>query len=52
MPGRDDMKFDLTIPETNLVLSALSNLPYGQVADLIAKIRQQAQDQMKETDHG
>lgn len=46
------MKFDLTIPETNLVLSALANLPYGQVADLIAKLRQQAQDQIKETDNG
>jgi hypothetical protein len=46
------MKFDLTIPETNLVLNALASLPYGQVADLISKLRQQAQDQMKETDNG
>ena len=36
----------LEINEVNGVLTGLSQLPYGQVADLIVKIRAQAEPQV------
>jgi hypothetical protein len=38
---------NLEINELNGVLTGLSQLPYGQVADLIAKIRVQATPQVQ-----
>lgn len=40
------MKLDLTIAEVNVIMQALGNAPYVQVAELIQKIREQAQSQM------
>ncbi|ROO86108.1 hypothetical protein EDD29_3671 [Actinocorallia herbida] len=36
----------LSIPETNLVLDALGQLPYAQVYELVDKVRRQAQGQI------
>lgn len=38
---------DLTPEEINKVLSALGNLPYIQVHDLINKIKDQAEEQLQ-----
>jgi len=49
------MKLELTVEEINSVLVALGHAPYAQVFELVQKIRQQAQDQMKvqkEQDNG
>lgn len=40
------MKLELTINEINLIMSALGNVPYAQVYELIEKIRSQAQAQL------
>lgn len=40
------LKFELTITEANNVLTALTELPFKISADLIAKIRSQANDQL------
>lgn len=34
---------ELTLPETNLILEALGELPYARVYDLIRKIHEQAE---------
>lgn len=36
---------NLNVNEVNGILAALSQMPYGQVAELIAKIREQAMPQ-------
>jgi len=46
------MKIELTIEEINSILIALGNMPYAQVFELVQKIRQQAQNQIKEQDNG
>lgn len=43
-------QIELNLAETNAVLGALANLPYGQVADLIAKIKAQAERQLTKQD--
>jgi hypothetical protein len=40
------MKLELTIAEVNIIMQALGNAPYVQVAELIQKIREQAQPQV------
>ena len=40
------MKLELTIVEVNTIMQALGNAPYVQVAELIQKIREQAQPQV------
>lgn len=40
------MKLELTIEEINVIMQALGNAPYAQVAALVQKIREQAQSQM------
>jgi hypothetical protein len=42
----DQISLSLSLPETNVVLEALGQLPYAQVYELIAKVRQQAQAQL------
>ena len=42
------MKLDLTIAEVNIIMQALGNAPYVQVAELIQKIREQAQSQINQ----
>jgi hypothetical protein len=43
----DVYTFVLTEQEANIILNALAQRPYIEVADLIAKIHQQAQEQKK-----
>jgi hypothetical protein len=40
------LKLELTISETNVVLGALAQRPYAEVAGLFTKIQQQAQGQL------
>lgn len=40
------MKLELAIDEVNIILQALGNAPYVQVAALVQKIREQAQPQV------
>ena len=42
------MKFEVTIEQANLILHALSQLPYATSAGLIAELQQQAQPQLAE----
>lgn len=42
------INLELSVPETNLILEALGELPYGRVYQLINKIHQQAKDQQPE----
>jgi hypothetical protein len=42
------MKLDLTIAEVNIIMQALGNAPYVQVAELIQKIREQVQPQINQ----
>lgn len=39
---------NLSIDEANLVLEALGNMPYRRVYELVAKIQQQASEQLSE----
>lgn len=41
------LQIDLTVEEANLVLEALGDLPYKRVANLIASIQEQAQQQLQ-----
>jgi hypothetical protein len=41
------MTLDLTINEVNMILQALGNAPYASVAEVIEKIRTQAQAQVQ-----
>ena len=40
------LKFELSLDETNLILSALGKAPYESVAGLINKFQQQARPQL------
>ncbi len=40
------MKLELEIAEVNTILQGLIQLPYGQVAGLIAKVQEQAKEQL------
>ncbi|UOF82401.1 UNVERIFIED_CONTAM: hypothetical protein [Bacteriophage sp.] len=42
------MKFELELQEANVIMQALGNMPYAQVAGLIDKFRGQAQAQMEQ----
>lgn len=44
------MKFDLTVDEANLVLSALGRMPYESVFQLVAKLQEQAQEHTQEAE--
>jgi sensor histidine kinase regulating citrate/malate metabolism len=41
------MKIELTLNEINTILGALGAQPYTQVFQLVTKIQQQAQEQLK-----
>jgi hypothetical protein len=41
------MQLELTVEEVNLVLLALSKLPFDSVNQLIPKIQEQGQEQLK-----
>jgi len=44
------MKLDITLPEINAIMTALGQMPYAQVFELVEKIRQQATEQMEQKD--
>jgi hypothetical protein len=44
------MKLELTVNEINAILTALGQMPYAQVFELVQKIRQQATEQMEQKD--
>lgn len=41
-----DIKLNLTVDEVNIILNALSNRPYGEVAELIGKIKTEGEKQL------
>lgn len=43
-----EITLTLTVQDANLLLAALSKLPYEAVADLIAKVKGQGQAQLTE----
>jgi hypothetical protein len=45
--GRTMIKLDLKVEEVQLVLNALSQLPFAQVAPLIELVKTQAEAQLK-----
>jgi hypothetical protein len=42
------MQLDLTVEEVNLVLAALARMPFESVNQLVPKIQQQGQEQLKQ----
>lgn len=46
----NDITLTLTLNEINLIMSALGNAPYAQVADLVGKVKAQAQSQLEKKD--
>lgn len=44
-----EIKLELTLQEVNAVLFALSERPYKEVADIIAKIREQGNSQIADS---
>lgn len=42
------IKLELTIEEVNIVLSALQEMPYKNVADVLVKIKTEGDKQFKE----
>lgn len=48
----NNITLNLKIEEVNLILSALSKLPFEVVADLIVNIRSQGNEQIKGEDNG
>ena len=42
------MKLEITINDVNVIMQALGNAPYVQVAELIQKIREQVQPQINQ----
>jgi hypothetical protein len=42
-----EITFVVTVEEANLILNAVAQLPYAQVASLVAKLREQAEPQLK-----
>lgn len=41
-----EIEFTLTVQEANAVMQALGQMPFVQVADLIAKLKKQAEEQL------
>ena len=41
-----ELNLEVTIDETNLILEGLGNLPFAKVYQLVAKIQQQAAEQL------
>ena len=42
-----NIKLELSVEEVNIVLNALACRPYGEVAELVAKIRAEGEKQLK-----
>ena len=41
-----NLKFELTLDESNVILGALGDQPYVKVAELVMKVRNQAMEQI------
>jgi hypothetical protein len=41
------MKLELSLEEINIIMAALGNMPYAQVAGLVDKVRGQVQPQLQ-----
>jgi len=41
----DKIKLEFTVDQVNIMLTALANMPFGQVANLVADLRAQAEPQ-------
>ena len=46
------MQFTFNEQELNIVFNALAQRPYAEVFQLVAKIQQEAQSQLKENENG
>ena len=46
----NDITLTLTLNEVNMIMSALGTAPYVQVAELVGKVKQQAQSQLEKKD--
>lgn len=46
----NNLNFELTVEEANLVVAALAKMPFEAVAGLIPKLQQQAQSQLQSQD--
>lgn len=46
-----DIKLELNLEEVNIVLNALATRPYVEVAQLIGKIQEQGNEQIKEKNY-
>jgi hypothetical protein len=46
----NNLNFELTINEANLVIAALAKMPFEAVSNLIPKMQEQAQAQMQQQD--
>jgi len=46
MTETKNLKFTVTLDEANLILRALSQLPFQEVYELVGKLNQQANDQL------
>ena len=44
------LNLQLTVDEVNLILRALGNLPFAEVYELVGKINNQANDQLRNND--
>lgn len=47
MKNDNNIQLDLSFEEINIILKALGNLPFNEVYDLIGKIHDQANNQVK-----
>lgn len=46
-----ELRLDLTVQKVNLILSALSQLPYAQVVSVIDEIKSQSEKQLRPSEH-
>lgn len=46
-----DIKLNLNVEEVNYILNILAERPYGEVAPLIQKIREQGNEQVKDSNN-
>jgi hypothetical protein len=48
----ENLNFNLTLNETNIILNALGQMPYTQVYQLVQKIQSQASTQLQSNGSG
>ena len=45
------IKFEISIEEANLIFKALSKMPFSEVFELIGRLNEQANQQLKDIDN-